>query len=53
MKDYKAGLVRHKCSHVMRKGKHVKVYQYTPERKRCPNCGKNISILIRGKTKVR
>ena len=46
MKDYKAGLIRCKCSHAMRRGKLIKIYEYTPEQKRCPNCNKNLRMLL-------
>lgn len=52
MKDYKAGLIQCKCSHAMRRGKLIKIYEYTPERKRCPNCNKNLRILVRKKVEV-
>ena len=47
MKDYRTGLIRCKCSHAMRKRKYVKIYEYAPEKKRCPNCNKNRPVMVR------
>ena len=46
MKDYKTGKIYCRCSNTMRIGKRIKIYQNTPRRKRCPNCGKNLMIQI-------
>jgi len=44
MKDYKPGIIRCRCSNLMRIGKQIKIYEYTPDRKRCPNCNKNLKV---------
>lgn len=49
MKDYRVGIICCRCSNLMRIGKVVKIYEYTPDRKRCPNCNKNLRILLRKK----
>ena len=46
MKDYTPGLLRHRCSNLMRIGKPIKVYQHTAETKPCPNCGEKIPVLV-------
>lgn len=51
MKDYRLGIIRCKCSHLMRAGKLVRIYEYTPDRKRCSNCNKNLRILLYKKVK--
>ncbi len=37
MKDYLLGIIKHKCSQAMRKGKFVRVHNFL-FRKKCPNC---------------
>jgi hypothetical protein len=44
MKDYTLGIIRCRCSNLMRIGKQVKIYQYTRKRKKCPNCGKMLKV---------
>lgn len=49
MKDYKPGIIYCRCSNLMRIGKHVKIYKQTLLKKKCPNCGKMLDVLIRSK----
>ncbi len=49
MKDYKVGLLRHRCSNKMRIGKFIKVFSFYVVGKikkliKCPNCKKLIKI---------
>lgn len=53
MKDYQAGLIRCRCSNEMRIGKRLQITQYTPIRKRCPNCGRMRKVLVRKAPKMR
>jgi hypothetical protein len=50
MKDYTIGILRHRCSNLMRIGKPIRLYEYTYSRLRgkkpCPNCGRKIPILV-------
>lgn len=46
MKDYKPGIIYCHCSNLMRIGKNVKIYEKTPDKKQCPNCGKVVDIWI-------
>jgi len=46
MKDYKIGKLYCRCLNAMRIGKPVKIYQYTPKRKRCSNCGKQRKVFV-------
>ena len=46
MKDYKLCIIRCRCSNEMRKGKLVKAYEYTPEKRKCPNCGEKLKLQI-------
>jgi hypothetical protein len=51
MKDYISGLIRCRCSNLMRRGKFIKICEYTPDRKRCLNCNKNLKIIIEAGSK--
>ena len=47
MKDYTAGWIFCKCSTRMHvKGKHIRVYEYTNRRQKCPNCGRQRKVMI-------
>jgi len=52
MKDYRAGLIRCRCSNSMRIGKRIRITQYTHKRKKCPNCGKMRKVLVRKAPKI-
>ena len=50
MKDYTPGLLRHNCSTAMKRGKPIKIYEHTSDRKkRCPNCKQMIWPLVTDK----
>lgn len=44
MKDYTLGVIYCKCSNAMRVGKTLKISQYTPVRKKCPNCKRLVKV---------
>ena len=46
MKGYGSGIIRCACSVTMAKGKNVSVYGSTPQRKRCPNCGRMLRVRL-------
>ena len=46
MKNYTLCIIRCECSHEMRKGKLIKTYEYTSEKRKCPNCGKKRMLQI-------
>jgi len=43
MKDYTLGIIKHRCSTAMKKGKYVQIYENT-YKKRCPNCRKLLKV---------
>ncbi len=48
MKHYTAGYIFCKCSTRMHcKGKLIKIHEYTPKRKKCPNCGKLCKLYVK------
>lgn len=50
MKDYVAGRIFCKCSARMHcRGRHVQIYERTPKRKECPNCGQLCKVMVRSK----
>lgn len=47
MKDYKPGILVHRCSNAMRIGKPIKIHQKTTSVKRvCPNCKKKKATVM-------
>jgi len=47
MKDYDLGFITCRCSKRMRRrGKAVRIYEFTPKRKKCPNCGRMCKIKV-------
>ena len=47
MKAYAAGRIFCKCSVRMHcRGKTVQIYEDTPKRKKCPNCGRMRRIMV-------
>ncbi len=53
MKGYTPGRIFCKCSARMHcKGKAIQVYEHTPDRKSCPNCGRKRKIMVEVKKKA-
>jgi hypothetical protein len=47
MKDYTPGRIFCRCSARMHtKGQAVQIYEYTPKKKKCPNCGKMRKLMV-------
>jgi len=49
MKDYTPGLLRHRCSNLMRIGKWIKVHKHAAVNRKCPNCGGEADIFVHNK----
>ena len=50
MKGYTVGRIFCKCSVRMHiRGKAVKIYENTPSKQKCPNCGKLRKVMVQAK----
>jgi len=49
MKDYTAGLIRHRCSNLMRIGKPIKIHKRGARDAICPNCKKKVQVYVTDK----
>jgi len=53
MKDFTLGGIYCKCSARMHcKGKPVRIYEYTRDKQKCPNCGRKRQVLVAKDAKV-